>query len=551
MKITAFIKRNRVKLLLGLIVLCTALGAAFIGTAGTDRLTTDAASYEIPEGTYIWNDTPELGSFAGEFTLDFSIITNDFKMESKNKIIVTVASIQYQYNDDADSKIIAYSNHQWNTPSENRTIFVNKQTVTPEFFDWFQANTERTSDIKNFTAIVFYFQNTQIEAINSISGSNVYSFEHGEPIYIKGQQIINIEVQISIKTGYEIDQITTAQCTLTKTSNGFYDLVITKYTVATITLTTKETEEPEPDIEYTISGTWTLKESGEILFPTTNIEETVNFTYFQTYLCESITVTNTGIISAFRTIEQKTMYIYATNAWALDNTDRTFDFGETEQTVSAEFYNFMLQNREQTTEPEPGPEPDDETKVITPSWYEFNDTITLPDSTLTEEIDFIANNMTFSMITIDGSQIKYGEHGTIAYNPAWGGWMNGMQPEILIQSNQYVSGEFYEWFQANLTMLNGYDSYLEGYNQGYEQGKADGYEEGKTQGYNQGYYEGAADAGDYSFLNLLTAVVDAPVTVFVKLLDFEILGWNMTTVVISLLSVALIVTLIAYFSGKK
>lgn len=444
MKITAFIKRNRVKLLMGLIVLCTAFGAVFIGTAGTDRQTADAASYEIPEGTYIWNNTPELGSFTGEFTLEFSIITNDFKIESKNKIIVTVASVQYQYNDDADSKIIAYSNKQWNTPSENRTIYVNKQTVTPEFYDWFQANTERTSDRKNFTAIVFYFQNTQIEAIKSISGGRTISYEHGKPIYVKGQQIINIEVQISIKTGYEIDQITTVQCTLTKTSNGFYDLVITNYTTAIITLTTKETE--EPDLE---------------------------------------------------------------------------------------------------------PEPDDETKVITPSWYEFNDTITLPDSTLTEEIDFIANNMVFSMITIDGSQIKYGVHGTIAYNPAWGGWMNGMQPEILIQSNQYVSDKFYEWFQANLTMMNGYDSYLEGYNQGYEQGKADGYEEGKTQGYNQGYYEGAADAGDYSFLNLLTAVVDAPVTVFVKLLDFEILGWNMTTVVISLLSVALIVTLIAYFSGKK
>ena len=140
----------------------------------------------------------------------------------------------------------------------------------------------------------------------------------------------------------------------------------------------------------------------------------------------------------------------------------------------------------------------------------------------------------------------------MVYAPAWGGWAQGTGfSQILIQSNQYVSDEFYKWFQANLTMLNGYDSYVEGYNQGYNQGKADGYEEGKKQGYNQGYYEGAADAGDYSFLNLLTAVVDAPVTVFVKLLDFEILGWNMTTVVISLLSVALIVTLIAYFSGKK
>ena len=104
MKITTFIKRNWVKLLMGLIVLCTALGAVFIGTTGTNRQTADAASYEIPEGTYTWNNTPELGSFAGEFSLDFMIITNDFKMESKNKIIVTAASVQYQYNDDADSK---------------------------------------------------------------------------------------------------------------------------------------------------------------------------------------------------------------------------------------------------------------------------------------------------------------------------------------------------------------------------------------------------------------------------------------------------------------
>ena len=52
-------------------------------------------------------------------------------------------------------------------------------------------------------------------------------------------------------------------------------------------------------------------------------------------------------------------------------------------------------------------------------------------------------------------------------------------------------------------------------------------------------------------MNLITAVVDAPVTVFVILLDFEILGWNISTVIISLLSVCLIVTLIGFFSGKK
>ena len=57
MKITAFIKRNRIKLLMGLIVLCTALGAAFIGTAGTERQNASAENTTTISGYYVFNKT--------------------------------------------------------------------------------------------------------------------------------------------------------------------------------------------------------------------------------------------------------------------------------------------------------------------------------------------------------------------------------------------------------------------------------------------------------------------------------------------------------------
>lgn len=461
MKIMAFIKRNRVKLLMGLIVLCTALGAVFIGTAGTDRQTASAENTTTISGYYVFKETISKPSAYTQENIDVYINGIQY-----NSIAVALQPTISVKKTEGQQTYLYTASTGWYDDSYREMYFGSSLvTVSTTFYNWVTANaTKQTSPL--------------------ISGS--WTWNGTDPDFTK----------------------------FPNTNMNFYI----------------------DNVKFTSNNT-TFNS-----FNFKAISENINY-------CTSTNGVG-QIITAYNAID----------GWNQDYL--TIEF-EPNTAINHETYKIIIQyatkDKNQTEapepepdpEPEPEPEPDDGTKVITPSWYEFNDTITLPDSTLTEEIDFIANNITFSMITIDGSQIKYGEHGTIAYNPAWGGWMNGMQPEILIQSNQYVSNEFYEWFQANLTMLNGYDSYLEGYNQGYEQGKADGYEEGKTQGYNQGYYEGAADAGDYSFLNLLTAVVDAPITVFVKLLDFEILGWNMTTVVISLLSVALIVTLIAYFSGKK
>mgnify|MGYP005793660457 CR=1 FL=1 len=143
--------------------------------------------------------------------------------------------------------------------------------------------------------------------------------------------------------------------------------------------------------------------------------------------------------------------------------------------------------------------PEDGTKVITPAWYKFNDTISLPDGSLFGDIVFIANGTQYDGMYLDASTIRYGSSGTMAYAPAWGGWLSGFtDARILIRDYSSVSSDFYTWFLDNLTVLNSYDSYLDGYNAGYDAG----YSDGNNAGYNQGYSVGLAAGQNVSWDNL-------------------------------------------------
>ena len=94
--------------------------------------------------------------------------------------------------------------------------------------------------------------------------------------------------------------------------------------------------------------------------------------------------------------------------------------------------------------------------------------------------------------------------------------------------------------------------YKTGKNEGYSQGLADGFGQGQatmeetsynagySTGYNKGVIDGAEQYQDYSFLGLMESVVFAPVQVFTSLLDFEILGVNISSFMLSILSVALV-----------
>lgn len=118
----------------------------------------------------------------------------------------------------------------------------------------------------------------------------------------------------------------------------------------------------------------------------------------------------------------------------------------------------------------------------------------------------------------------------------------------------------------NATVYSDAGGYLNGYDNGYTagnsaghtegvlQGREEGYKQGETIGYENGYGVGysdglkTAETGD--FMSLITAVIDAPVTAFTSLLDFEILGFNMRTFVLSLLTAALVIAMLRLFSGK-
>lgn len=84
--------------------------------------------------------------------------------------------------------------------------------------------------------------------------------------------------------------------------------------------------------------------------------------------------------------------------------------------------------------------------------------------------------------------------------------------------------------------------YQGGYNAGYDAGDGDGY----NRGYGVGFNDGQVDAlsGNYTFLGLIGSVIDAPISAFRGLLDFELLGVNMSSFVLAVMSLCVIIVII-------
>ena len=76
------------------------------------------------------------------------------------------------------------------------------------------------------------------------------------------------------------------------------------------------------------------------------------------------------------------------------------------------------------------------------------------------------------------------------------------------------------------------------------------YNQGQQAGYDKGYSAGITAGGNNSFLSLITAVVDAPITAFTSLFNFDILGFNVKNVILSILTAALVIACVRFFSGK-
>lgn len=101
----------------------------------------------------------------------------------------------------------------------------------------------------------------------------------------------------------------------------------------------------------------------------------------------------------------------------------------------------------------------------------------------------------------------------------------------------------------------GYNSgYTNGYNAGYDAGISsnatsiynNGYNAGYTLGYSNGYSAGEYGANSYTFTRLLGAVFDAPIQAFTGLLNFDILGVNMSSFMLALFSVCIVITIVKF-----
>lgn len=125
----------------------------------------------------------------------------------------------------------------------------------------------------------------------------------------------------------------------------------------------------------------------------------------------------------------------------------------------------------------------------------------------------------------------------------------------VIEESGLLSYRIY-YLSPDLTDNQIYDSgYQDGYNagnfDGNSQGYQDGYNAGNSVGYQDGYVAGLEDSNKYSFNSLIGAVIDAPVSAFTSLLNFEILGFNILGFITGLLTLALIVFIIKLCLGGK
>ncbi len=89
----------------------------------------------------------------------------------------------------------------------------------------------------------------------------------------------------------------------------------------------------------------------------------------------------------------------------------------------------------------------------------------------------------------------------------------------------------------------------DGYNLGVEAGRKLGQEDAYNRGHEAGYSEGLELAEKGDFLSLFTSLIDAPVSAFTSLLDFEIFGYNIKSLVLALMTAALAITALKFFMG--
>lgn len=150
---------------------------------------------------------------------------------------------------------------------------------------------------------------------------------------------------------------------------------------------------------------------------------------------------------------------------------------------------------------------------LTFKWYE-----TLQD---TNPIEF---NFDF-IITISFGNLYTTYNGYSLYMP--------MKNVVLTDSTPYSSSEYFQSQQSRFDNLA--LTYTNAYNNGYNKGVLAG---------STGGSGGNGNTSAPTFFNLITAVVDAPIQAFTGLFNFDLLGVNLTSFFLALLTVAVFIAVI-------
>lgn len=116
----------------------------------------------------------------------------------------------------------------------------------------------------------------------------------------------------------------------------------------------------------------------------------------------------------------------------------------------------------------------------------------------------------------------------------------------------YLDSNYYRNLSDNVVYQDGYNKGIDvGYSQGYDSGYYDGYDDGKRAGYRNGYSAGVGESNDYTFLGLISACIDAPLTYFTSLFNFDLLGVNLSAFIASLFTLCVIITVVKLCIGGK
>lgn len=150
-----------------------------------------------------------------------------------------------------------------------------------------------------------------------------------------------------------------------------------------------------------------------------------------------------------------------------------------------------------------------------------------------------------NLITSIANSLTNGQWSYVIYQCANGSAVGF----VYFTTYDYGSVSYYIDANVNATYDLGYGfGYDEGYSIGYDNGNNYGYNRGynlgNNVGYNRGYNDGVANHNDYSFLSLISAVIDAPIKYFQSLFNFELLGVNLQGFITGLFTLAVIITII-------